>query len=284
MMYKKIELLTNAISVVAEGPLWDHISNTLYYVDIQGKTLRKLDYSNGKIKDTVFPQQLGTIAFTKDGRLLGAMEDGIYYIDTMGGMKPAHLPIKIEGFRFNDGKVGPDGRFYAGTISRNNLGAFYSLDSKGKIEKLFGNVGNSNGLDWDENKKLFYYNDTPTRRTDVYSYSEIDGSVDSRKLVRYYDAAMGCPDGMTMDSEGMLWVALWGGWQAVRINPDNGEILNVIKLPVANVACCAFAGDDLKDLVITTASHNTDLREQPLAGSVFKVRVDVPGRLPYRFG
>ena len=276
----KLELVTDAICVVAESPIWNERDKKLYYVDIQGKRMRTVSLETNEISDMVLPQQIGCLAFDEDNNPICGMEDGIYRINIDQSMTKLNRPFVMKGIRFNDGKIGPDGKYYLGTMSREMKGAFYCMDSTGIMTELFDGVGNSNGLDWDVKRDLFYFNDTPTYKTDAFTFK--DGKLSDRRTVTKYHG-IGNPDGMTMDMDGMLWVALWGGYRIVRLNPYSGEIIDYIELPVANVASCIFGGDDFSELFITTASHYTDLREQPLAGSVFRVKTQTCGKPIYRF-
>lgn len=283
-MYERVEVLCDALCIVGESPLWDARRRRLYMVDIHGRRIRTVDYVSGAVHDWVMPQQTGALVLSKKDELLACMEDGVYVIGETGEMKPLFAPLPLAGPRFNDVKAGPDGALWGGTIHYGGQGALYRLTPAGELQTLLEGVGNANGLDWDTEKGAFYFNDTPTMRTSAYAWDAAAGTIHSPRAVRTYIPGEGNPDGMTLDAEGMLWVALWGGGHVLRLNPEDGAVLDEIVLPVSNVACCAFAGEDLRDLVITTAAHATSLREQPLAGAVFRARVEVPGRLPYRFG
>lgn len=281
-MYGKLEVLAQNTSVLAEGPLWDSVQKTLYYVDILGKAVRSVDYASGQCRDIALPRMAGAIALDRDGGLVAALEHGICFIDEDGSVHMAHEETPIKGERFNDGKAGPDGSLYAGTTDPGRGGAFYRLDPDGTLTELFDGVGTSNGLDWSLDEKTLYYIDTPTARIDAFAFNQGSGTLTNRRPVMSIPSGIGSPDGMTMDSQGMLWVALWGGSRVIRVDPAAGSILETVPLPVGQVTCCAFAGEDLRDLVVTTARMGE--KTEPLSGSVFRIRVTVPGRLPYRFG
>lgn len=275
-MAYNIELITDARCIVGEGPIWDKENNRLIMVDIQGKRLRFIDWKSLKVRDTVLSQQTGFVLLGDDGELYGGAEDGIYRIASDGEMHRYSKPCSIKGERFNDGKVASDGRLYAGTFSRDYSAAFYRMEYDGTLTELFDGVGNSNGLDWSPDGKIMYYNDTPTKRTDSFSFA--GGELSSRKkLISYQN---GNPDGMCIDADGNLWTALWGTGEAVCVNPKNGKIIDKIELPVSQVACCAFGGADMKTLIITTAAHGIMLKEEPLAGAVFAVDLSVGGIEP----
>lgn len=278
-MTHNIELVTDARCIVGEGPIWDGTNNRLLMVDIQGKRLRTIDWNTLKVIDTVVSQQTGFLFFGTDGTLFGGAEDGIYKIGADGEFERFSKPCDLKGGRFNDGKVGPDGRLYAGTFSRDFSAAFYRMEHDGSLTELFDGVGNSNGLDWTPDGKTFYYNDTPTGKTDSFTFD--NGKLTDRKTVFTYGG--GNPDGMTIDTNGNLWSAVWGSNTAICINPQNGNIIDKIELPVSQVACCSFAGKDLKTLIITTAAHGVSLKDEPLAGAVFAVNLSAGGREPNLF-
>ena len=279
-MSRNIELITDARCIVGEGPIWDEKNNRLLMVDIQGKRMRSINWDNLAINETVLPQQTGFFLLSESGRLLCGAEDGVYEVLSDGRFMPFSKPCKLKGARFNDGKVGPDGRAYLGTFSRDNSAAFYRMDAEGNLTELFDKVGNSNGLDWSADGKTFYYNDTPTHKTDAFDFDIRTGELSARRSIYTYES--GNPDGMTVDSNGNLWSAAWGAGEAICICPENGKVIDRIKLPVSQVACCAFAGSSLDTLVITTAAHGVNLKDEPLAGSVFAVNIGVKGIRPYR--
>lgn len=274
-MAYKAEVLTDARCIVGEGPLWDERTRCLRMVDIQGKRMRSIHWDSGRIEDTVLPQQTALLLPEVGGGFLGGAEDGVYRIGEGGDFRRVSAPITLKGQRFNDGKVGPDGRAYLGTFSRDRSAAFYRMDTDGVLTELFDDVGNSNGLDWCADGTKMYYNDTPTGRTDVFDFDAGTGSLSNRRTVFHY--AYGRPDGMTVDADGNLWVALWGAGCVVCIDPEKGDMIRKLELPVRQVASCAFAGERLDTLVITTAAHGIHLKEEPLAGAVFAVEMDVRG-------
>lgn len=274
----KAELICDARCIVGEGPIWDSRKNCLYMVDIQGKRLRSIDWISGGITERVLPQQTGFVLLGDEGELLGGCENGIYEL-TDGKFKLFSKPIQLKGERFNDGKIGPDGKAYLGTFSRDYSAAFYRMDADGTLTELFDGVGNSNGLDWDVEKGIMYYNDTPTLRTDCFDFVG-DGTLANRREVFKYTC--GNPDGMTIDANGNLWTAVWGSGSVVCIDPIKGELLEKIELPVSQPSCTAFVGEDLKTLVITSAAHGRILKDEPLAGSLFAVQTDVKGLEPNR--
>ena len=272
----KAEVLCDALCIVGESPLWDSRRLQLYMVDIQGKRLRTIDWNSAAAVDRVLPLPVGFLVPGQAGELLGGSVDGVYRLDG-GRFDRLSAAQPLKGERFNDGKVGPDGRLYLGTFSRDYSAAFYRMEPDGALTELFDGVGNSNGLAWDATGTRLYYNDTPTGRTDCFT-RQPDGAWGDRRPVCHY--AAGNPDGMTIDRNGNLWVALWGSGTVVCVEPDGGKIVETIALPVSQPSSCTFAGAGLDTLVITTAAHGVHLRDEPLAGSVFAVQPGVQGLEP----
>lgn len=268
-----LEILSSAKCIVGESPLWDEKKRQLLMVDIQGRRLRKIEWDTLKAKDIVLEQEVGFVVLSEDGSVIAGAEDGVYRIADDREFSRVSKPCKIKGLRFNDGKVAPDGRLYLGTFSRGKSAAFYRMELDGELVELFDGVGNSNGLDWSADGKQMYYNDTPTGKTEVFDFC--DGNLKNRRDVIKYTS--GNPDGMTIDADGNLWVALWGSGTVACVNPISQKIIHKIELPVSQPACCVFAGDDLKSLVITTAAHGVSLRDEPLAGSVFVIKTETQG-------
>ena len=235
---------------------------------------------------------VGAVAVCADGNLLAALKTGLAKIDrytheisTFMHPEP-HLP----GNRFNDGKCDPAGRFWIGTMAINetaNAGSLYMLDANHHISKKIEGTTISNGMAWSADNKIFYYIDTPTRAIVAYDFDNNDGSISNKRTAFNIAEDDGYPDGMTIDAEGMLWVAHWGGWQVSRWNPITGEKLFTLPMPVANVSSCTFGGEDLQDLYITSARKDLspdELEKQPLAGCLFVWKnTDYKGRPAVEF-
>jgi sugar lactone lactonase YvrE len=219
------------------------------------------------------------------------LQEGIAIIPRAGGKKQiiADPEQEIPTNRFNDGKCSPDGHFWVGSMSLNEIdpsGSLYSLDEKFNVQKHEFGLTISNGLCWSLDKKYFYFIDTPTLRVVRYEYS--NGNVYNKQTVIQIDASKdGYPDGMTIDMEGNIWIAHWGGWQVTRWNPVSGEKIDAIELPVSQVTSICFGGQDFKDIFITSARRGLSqdqLQSEPLAGATFHVKNTGHQGLPfYRF-
>jgi sugar lactone lactonase YvrE len=176
----------------------------------------------------------------------------------------------------NEGGCDPDGRFYCGSMAYDQApgaGSVYRLDPDGSTRTVLTGVTVSNGLGWSPDGGTAYYVDTPTRRVDAFDYSARDGLTGRRPVV---DEVPGRPDGLTVDAEGCLWVALFGGGAVLRYRPD-GRLDDRIELPATQVTACALGGPGLRTLYVTTSKDGIDPAAQPLAGAVFAAEVDVPG-------
>ncbi len=275
-MFEKLEIIFDSPLLVGESPMWDEINKQFYFVDIRGNCFYKMDYASGKYEKTDVPQMLGCMAMCDNGDLLVSMEDGVYRRTPEGALTLAHKPLKIKGERFNDGKVGPDGLYYVGTAGADFSGAFYRLQD-GVLTEMFDRCGCSNGIDWSADGKTLYYCDSREQKLERFDFSCEAHGVSNRQTITDIPLSLGSGDGMTIDAQGNLWLAVWGGSCVEHINSKTGEIMDVIEVPAKQVSSCCFAGDDLRDLIITTAAVRTDPSEQPLAGRIFRYRANVAG-------
>lgn len=266
--------------LLGEGPVWDFRRKVICWVDILNGEIHQ--YSPWSKEHRVIPvgQMIGAAVLCSDGHFLTALKTGFGFVNrethevSMIASPESHLP----GNRFNDGKCGPDGRFWAGTMSHTDepeKGSFYMFDKDHSVVKKIDHVSISNGMAWSADDKTFYYIDTPGFAVAAYDFDKRTGEISRKRMVIRIPGEEGSPDGMTIDSEGMLWIAHWDGWQITRWNPATGEKLTAIKMPAARITSCAFGGDDLGDLYITSARTGlteSQLANQPLAGSLFVIK------------
>ncbi len=281
----KIELVAGTQSGLGEGAIWNHRTSQLYWVDITGKIMNIYTPRFGVNRELYVGQMIGTVVPAKTGRVVVALENGFYFLDPETGTKNLIVDPEedIDGNRFNDGKCDPAGRLWAGTMStegKSGKGTLYRLDPDSSVHPVVPGVSTSNGIAWSNDRTRMYYVDTPTRKVMGYDYNNITGEISNPHPVIEVPSEMGLPDGMTIDSEGNLWICLWGGAAVGCWNPVTGELLRKIGVPARNVTSCAFGDADLGTLYITTARVDTspeELKMYPNAGSLFKVRPGVTG-------
>lgn len=282
-------LLYRHDSRIGEGPVWDPRIGRLIWVDIPNGTVFTTDPADGSTVHRDLPKPVGVILPRASGGYVAALEDGFYTVPDDG---PPELIALVEHdnpkTRFNDGEIDPQGRLWAGTMAWDaepDQGALYRLDPDGRVEQMLAGVTISNGLAWSPDGRTMYYVDTGTQRIDQFDFEPSSGSISNRRPFVEITVGGGRPDGLTIDTEGALWVATWPGYGVHRYLPS-GELDRIIPLPVSNVSSCEFGGPDLRDMFITTATElltEQQRSDQPLAGSLFTTRVDVGGapRIPF---
>lgn len=290
---RKPEVVTEHTCLLGESPVWNASNKKILWVDILQCEIHQ--YSILYNKHIVFrlDQMVGAIALNESEGIIAALQNGFAKINIeTGAVEMIHNPeAHIINNRFNDGKCDPAGRFWAGSmpVSGNDYsGNLYVLDKDLSVSVKIKEVGCSNGLSWSPDNKTFYYIDTPTLQVAAYDYDITNASISNRRVVIEIPEVEGFPDGMTIDSEGMLWIAIWNGWKVMRWNPYNGQLLDSISLPVSKITSCTFGGDTMEDLYITSAKtglSEKELKQQPLAGSLFVIKkCGYKGLNAFRFG
>ncbi|MGW1608793.1 SMP-30/gluconolactonase/LRE family protein [Streptomyces sp. NPDC002285] len=263
------EVAVRAQAQLGEGPTWDPGSGRLVWIDILGARIHTYDPVSGRRTVRTTHQHIGAVKPRVGGGLVLNLRDGVALLDPDHRFRWLHHE-PVPGRRANDAAVSPDGSLWAGTMRYDEApggGTLSRITGEASAEVVLDDVAVSNGTGWSPDGQLMYYVDSPTRRVDVFDFA--DGRpLNRRPLVEIEDGA-GFPDGLTVDAEGCVWVALWDG-AAVRRYTPAGELDRVIPLPVPRVTACTFAGPDLTDLYITTA--RVGLASPPaLSGSVFVV-------------
>ncbi|MFV2070656.1 MAG: SMP-30/gluconolactonase/LRE family protein [Pirellulales bacterium] len=284
------EPVTDYTAELGEGPLWDANRNRVVWVDIPGQNILVTDPATGDTESISTPSWVGAVSLVDSGGYLAALADGVYLGDGSGTWKClATIDADDDTMRTNDGKCDPHGSFVVGTIARDGregAASLYRVNDRGRTERLLTGVSISNGLDWTVDGATMYYIDTPTRTVVAYPYDYASPTLGQPERVVEIPDGDGFPDGMTLDSDGCLWIGLWGGHAVHRYTPD-GTLDTIIDVPVTNVTSCAFGGKDLDTLFVTTAtddSNDGDRTAEPLAGTLFAVSVNVTGRptTPFR--
>jgi sugar lactone lactonase YvrE len=270
-----------APAYLAESPIWDAGTQTLLWVDIPPGDVHRFDPATGQDTATHVGVPVGAVAARRGGGLILAAALGFATLDEASGTVD-WLWAGGRGDRMNDGKCDPAGRFLAGTLTyARDPGAcaLYRLDpatqegSPPRVSVLLDGVTLSNGLGWSPAGDLMYFADTPLERVDVLDYDPATGQASGRRLFVDLHDVPGRPDGLTVDSEGAVWIAMSRGGAVRRFSPD-GRLDRVIEFPVRLVTSVSFGGDGLGDLYVTTSRENltdSDLASQPLAGSVFVI-------------
>jgi sugar lactone lactonase YvrE len=275
--------ILSAGSTLGEGPVW--YDSRLWFVDIEGASLHRWNPATGRYDTWQFEALIGFAVPAADGRWVLGLHTGPAWW-APGDETPVAISAVVdepERRRLNDGKCGPDGRLYFGTMRRKpeiGIAALYRMDRDLSVRSLIQGVTVSNGLAWDPARRTMYYIDTQTNRVDAFDWISATGAIANRRPAVEFLDAPGQPDGMCIDREGNLWVALWGGGCVQRVDPRTGELLGRVTVPAELVTSCCFGGPDLKDLYITTARIGlsaNELERQPGAGDIFHVRSEVPG-------
>ena len=277
-------------AILGEGPVWDVREQRLLFVDILGERVHWFYPERGTHHSFVAGGPVGAVVLSEDGGLVLARHDCFVRTGPSG-----EGPAIVEGFRadghtvrFNDGKVDPWGRFVAGTMDWGEqapIGVLYMLWPDHSVTTLLENVTVSNGLAWSAEGHVVYYIDTPTHRVDAFDVEPASGALTGRR--RAVDVGDAMPDGMAIDDEGCLWVALWDGGGVRRYAPD-GRLLEVVAVPEGgHVSSVAFGGPAMSTLYVTTARKGLtepELARAPHAGDLFAYETSVTGPPPFRFG
>ena len=270
-----IQPVGSRVSQWGEGPIfW---AGHLIYVDIEGHSLIRLNGETGTEEVWKMGERIGTVVPIKEGGFLCAGDSGIYSFDPESGKKTKLADPEADkrpDNRFNDGKCDPSGRFWAGTIStvkKTGDANLYMFDLAGSLSLKMPGVTNSNGICWNAEATVMYYIDTPTKKILAYPFENETGKIGDPSMVVDTGVAgfAGSPDGMTIDAEGKLWVAMCHGGTVLRIDPLSGELLHQVDFPCVETTACAFGGPNLERLFVTTGLHKT--LDEPDAGKVFVV-------------
>jgi sugar lactone lactonase YvrE len=277
---------------LGEGSLWDDRNHRLYWVDIAQSKVFTFDPHTEAVITYQLGENVGTVVLSENDKLLLALRHGLAAFDPLTGelTRIADPEADRPGNRFNDGKCDPQGRFWAGTMVEKGPhggAALYCLDKDLSITTKLEGVTISNGLAWSGDSRCFFYIDTPTHQVRRYDFEPSAGTLSHARVVAEIPKSVGAPDGMAIDQEDHLWVALWGGSKVLRLHPVTGEIEYEVKLPTRNVTSCAFGGEHLDELYVTTARAGlqpADRAAQPLAGALFRARLPVRGAKMHRFG
>lgn len=271
-----------------EGPLWDDGAQRLLWVDIDCHAVHGFDPATGADDEVDVGQPVGAVALRGCGGLVLALRDGFAILEEGRSTMVAAVEVDLPGSRLNDGKVDPGGRFWAGTMANDlsaGAGALYRLDPDLSVTTVLCGVSVSNGIDWSPDERTMYFIDSLSGGIDAFTYDRDTAAISNRRRFVDLSPSFALPDGMTVDAEGCLWVAMWGASCVRRYSPS-GSLLGVVRLPASQVTSCTFGGQDLGDLYVTSARAGLTAAQiiaEPHAGDLFVARPGACGRTATRF-
>jgi len=274
--------------ILGESPYWHAARKSFFWVDIEKGELYEFQVTFKKTTKRKFNQRLSLVIEGQGEYLILALDRKIarYDLETEKLSWLTEVEEDQSLHRFNDGACDADGRLWIGTMSTKftpESGALYKITAEMNPEKMLNKITISNGMAWTSNNETFYYIDSPTQEVRAYQFDLGTGEINFDRTVIRVPKEWGTPDGMSMDQEGKLWVAHYGGFGVYCWDPENGELLKKIVLPAPNVTSCVFGGENLDHLFITTARENlteAQLQAYPQSGDVFLVKTNTQGFLP----
>ena len=276
----EISCAADVQAVLGEGPVWVAQERALYWVDINGRKVFRLKDGATQSWDT--PMKVGSVWPRARGGFVAGTDQGLAFTDDFSSFDIFANPERaLPDNRFNDAKADRQGRFWAGTMDnreRDALGTLYRLDPDRTLTAIDTGYHVTNGPAFSPDGRTLYENDSARQVTYAFDLDEAGNIANRRDFLRF-GKGDGYPDGMTVDADGCLWIAFWDGWCVRRFSPD-AELLQTVDVPVQRPTSCAFGGDRLETLFITSARRDlqgTDLAKQPLAGGLFAVDVGVQG-------
>jgi sugar lactone lactonase YvrE len=273
----RAEQLTGPVAFHAEGPVWAPAWGGLRWVDMLAGEVLSLE-ADGTVRRKHVGDVVAALRPRRGGGAVLALERG-FALEDADGTRTSLDPLWTDaGVRMNEGGCDPDGRFWCGSMAydqRPGAAALYRLAPDGSTQRMLDGVTISNGLDWSPDGSLAYYADTATHRVDVFDYDRHSGLTGRRPFVEIPDD--GNPDGLTVDADGGVWVALYGGGAVHRYGPD-GALDAVVEVPTPRVTACTLGGPRLDELFVTTSREGLGPDDDPLAGSLFRVDAGVAGQ------
>lgn len=280
-----VECAFDVRNTLGESPVWSARESALYWVDIPEASIHRWEPTSGAHRTWRLPSVIGSIGLRERGGVVAAMKTGFHLFDLeSGGVTFLHHPEPdLPTNRLNDGKVSPEGRFWAGTMDdrpeREPRGNLYRLDPDHRCTRMAGGVKVSNGLAWSPDGRTMYHSDTRGPTVYRYDYDPQTGAIGERRLFVTMQPEWGRPDGAAVDEEGCYWSCGISAGRLNRFSPS-GELIQYVGLPVTHPTMPCFAGPELKTLYITSLREGfsaDQLARTPQAGSVFKLEPGVAG-------
>ncbi|XP_040049170.2 regucalcin isoform X1 [Gasterosteus aculeatus] len=279
----KVECVVKESASIGEGPVWEESEQTLMFVDITGQKIHRWSPSTNQIQSLETGGTVGFVVPRRSGGYVAGVGRSIVAVDWSTQVMTSLVVVDEDktNNRLNDGKVDPIGRLLAGTMGREEQpaevrkqGSLFSVNFDLSVTKHLSQVDISNGMDWSLDQKTFFYIDSLSLTVDAFDYDTNSAEIGNRRVVYRMEKGEGLPDGMTVDSDGCLWVACYNGGRVINIDPVTGVRLQTVSLPVTKTTSCCFGGPDYSDLYVTSAClglNESGRRQQPLAGSTFRV-------------
>jgi sugar lactone lactonase YvrE len=291
-----LELVVDAHALVGEGPIWDARSGRLVWIDIIGSKVHWYSPSDGRATELPTPKRVGSVAPRSSGGLVVALEDGFWLLEAddktlrrfvgLPGASPDQVTpaglVEFPPIWLTDGKCDPGGAFWAGSVVGDGHaggGILWRLDGHGQLTPAIKEMHVSSSLGWSPDGRTFYYADAQARWLDAFGFDQATGAIGDRRRLIEWPSGVGVPDGMAVDADGFLWIAMFPAGSVNRYAPD-GRLDRSIELPVPTVAACAFGGPDLEELYITTmyiGVADDELARRSGAGGLFRCRPGVRG-------
>jgi len=278
---EQVQRLLHLNNRLGEGPVWNVSEHALYWVNIDSHCFYRYYPATGAQEHFDVGQPIGVLRFRKSGGLVMALRDGLAFWDfqTQSLKFIANPEPGKPQARFNDGAVDRLGRFWTGTLAPGATSALYRLDPDLSVHTMETGITVSNGIGWSPDNRTMYYCDSRIHMIYAYDFDLTSGTITNRRAFVHTPDDPSTPDGLTVDSEGFIWCARWGGWKVVRYDPT-GKVEREIRLPVEYPTSCAFGGEALDELYITSAwtrLSDAQRKEQPDAGDIFRLKTNVKG-------
>ena len=267
--------------LLSEGPRWDEERQELLWVDILGRRFHRAtltaEGSPDQVSTMALDRHVGAVAPVAGGGYVLAAGQGFLFVDEAGSVgelaqpEAGHLTV-----RMNDGACDPQGRFWAGTMAYDEspeAGTLYRLELDGRCSTVLTGLTISNGIGWSPDGGTMYLSDSGTGLIDAFDFDGVTGAISGRRTLVQLDQPGMAPDGLTVDEQGDIWVAVYGGWAINHYGPD-GSLRGAVHIPVAQATSCTFGGADRRTLFVTTGRERLEesaLARQPEAGRVFSV-------------
>jgi sugar lactone lactonase YvrE len=277
---------------LGEGPLWHPIHQMLYWVDIEKMEVHGLEPHTNRHRVWETRKKVGAVVAAANGNLILALQGEIAELDPANGKIKSLVKLEADlpENRCNDGKCDAAGRFWIGTMHvdcKPGTGSLYCVDTHLQVTKVLTGLTIANGMGWSPDGDYMYFIDSADCQVKRFKFSSEKVSLEQEKIILRFEKERGLPDGMCVDSEGMLWIGFWGGSCVGRYDPATGKHLGDIRVTAPHVTSCCFGGPDLQTLFITTAREGLtpqQLKEFPLSGSLFSCDTAIKGSEVHLFG